>query len=335
MPALRNRSRCFNLFARMSNSGAALAARHTFDWIKRNTLAAFLLATIAGTLVYFYGFLHLYAGRAIANWAWIRYLPEYNQEHSRLIPFIFGFLIWYHRKELAAARKEGSNWGLALIGFGAFFYLVAARALQARVALFALPFLLAGVIMFIWGKQVARILAFACAFLVFLIPAAAIEQTSFRLQFFITGVVEKLSGFFGIQIYSVGTTLRAVDGSWGFDISEGCSGIRSLIAMTMITAIYVHIMERQLWKKVVIFSLSVVFAVIGNVGRIFTIIILARLGFPTFAGGLYHDWSPFIIFPFALGGMVLTSKLLNMNVRNVSRESRRSLTRQEKVTYDY
>ena len=319
----------------MSSSGAALTARQSFNWIKRNPLPAFLLAAIAGTLIYFYGFLHLYAGRAIADWAWIRYLPEYNQEHSRLIPFIFLFLIWYHRNELVAARKEGSNWGLALIAGGAFFYVVAARALQARLALFALPFLLAGIIMFLWGKQVARILAFACAFLVFLIPAAAIEQTSFRLQFLITGVVEKLSGFFGIQIYSVGTTLRAVDGSWGFDISEGCSGIRSLIAMTMITAIYVHIMERQLWKKIVIFSLSLVFAVIGNIGRIFTIVLLARLGFPEFAGGLYHDWSPFIIFPFALGAMVLTSKLLNMDFKKVSHDSRLSLSKQEKVTYDY
>ncbi|MGZ5021755.1 MAG: exosortase/archaeosortase family protein, partial [Chthoniobacterales bacterium] len=280
-------------------------------------------------------FLPLYSGRPIANWAWIRYLPEYNQEHSKLIPFVFFFLVWYHRKSLAAARKEGSNWGLALIGAGVFFYLIAARSLQARLALFALPFLLAGVVMFIWGKEVTRILAFPFAFLVFLIPAAAIEQTSFRLQFLITGVVEQLSDFFGIKIYSVGTTLRAVDGSWGFDISEGCSGIRSLIAMTMITAIYVHIMEKQLWKKVVIFSLSIVFAVIGNIGRIFTIIILARLGFPNFAGGLYHDWSPFVIFPFALVCMILTSKLLNTNFRKVSRESRRSLTRQEKVTYDY
>ncbi len=317
------------------SSGVIAAGQSALAWIKRNPLPALLLATISGTLIYFYGILPLYAGRTISNWAWIRYLPEYNQEHSKLIPFVFAFLVWYHRKALAEAPKQGSNWGLALIGFGAFFYLVAARALQARVALFALPFLLAGVVMFIWGKRVARILAFPFAFLFFLIPAAAIEQTSFRLQFLITGVVEKLSDFFGIKIYSVGTTLRAVDGTWGFDISEGCSGIRSLIAMTMITAIYVHIMEKQLWKKVVIFSLSIVFAVIGNIGRIFTIILLARLGFPDFAGGLYHDWSPFIIFPFALGCMILTSKLLNMNFRQVKQDSRRALRQQEKVTYDY
>ena len=318
----------------MTTPGAPVAARSPLDWIKSNPVPAILLATILGTFVYFYCFLHLYAGRTIVNWAMIRYRPEYNQEHSNLVPFIFLFLLWYHREALWKARKEGSNWGLWLIGLGALIFIVAARALQARLALFALPVLLAGVVLFVWGKQVTRIVAFPLAFLVFLIPAAAIEQTSFRLQFVITGMVERLSAFLGIKIYSVGTTLRAVDGSWGFDISEGCSGIRSLIAMIMITAIFVHIVEKKLWKKVTIFGLSVLFAIIGNVGRIFTIIILARLGFPEFAGGLYHDYSAFIIFPFALGAMVLTSKLLNLKLQDVKR-SARNLTAQEKVTYDY
>jgi exosortase len=289
------------------------AARSSIVWVKENPTATFLLATIAATVAFFYGFVPIYAGRTIAGWAAIRYRPEYNQEHSNLVPFVFLFLLWYHRDALGKARKEGSNSGLVLLAIGILFYVVAARALQARLALAALPFLLSGFVLFIWGKQVTRILAFAFAFLVFLIPAAAIEQTSFRLQFIITGIVERLSGLFGINIYSVGTTLRAVDGSWGFDISEGCSGIRSLIAMVMITALYVHLFERKLWKKITIFALSVVFAIVGNVGRIFTIIILARLGFPKFAGGPYHDYSDFIIFPFALLAMLLTSRLLNMN----------------------
>ncbi len=80
----------------------------------------------------------------------------------------------------------------------------------------------------------------------------------------------------------------------------------------MITAIYVHIVEKQLWKKVTIFSLSIIFAIIGNAGRIFTIIVIAKLGYPDFAGGLYHDYSGFVFFPIALSVMLLTSKLLNL-----------------------
>ena len=258
--------------------------RSSVDGIKRNPICALLLATLFGIFVYFYGFLPLYAGRPIATWAWIRWLPEYNQEHSKLVPFVFLFLVWYHREALAKAKKAGSNWGLLLIGLGALLYVVAARALQARLALAALPLLFSGVLLFVWGKEVARILAFPSAFLIFLIPLSAIEQTSFRLQFMITGIVEFLSGILGIKVYAVGTTLRAVDGSWGFDISEGCSGIRSLIAMTMITAIYVHLAEKVMWKKLTIFALSIVFAIIGNAGRVFTIILIAKLGFPRLCG---------------------------------------------------
>jgi len=317
----------------MSN-GATATTRQGFDWIKRNPIETVLLATLAGVFAYFYLWLPLYAGLPIGRWAWYRWLPEYNQEHSKLVPFVFLFLLWYHRDELAKAEKKGSNWGLLLLGLGIFLYVVAARALQARLALVALPFLFSGVLLFVWGKQVTRILAFTSAFLWFLVPLAAIEQMIFRLQFLITGLVEKLSGLLGIKIYAVGTTLRAVNQTWGFDIAEGCSGIRSLIAMTMITAIYVHIVEKQMWKKLTIFGLSVLFAIIGNAGRIFTIIIIAKLGFPEFAGGLYHEYSGFIFFPIALAVMVLTSKLLNLKLHEV-KSGARTPTSPEKVTYDY
>jgi exosortase len=316
------------------SSGLSVTTHKGFDWIKANPTNAFLLATLIGIFVYFYGFLRLYAGLPISLWSWYRWLPQYNQEHSKLVPLVFLFLLYYHREALAKAKKKGSNWGLLVLGVGILLYVIAARALQARLALGALPFLFSGILLFVWGKEVARILLFPSAFLIFLIPLAAIEQTSFRLQFLITGIAQWLSGIFGIKVYAVGTTLRAVDGSWGFDIAEGCSGIRSLIAMTMITAIYVHIVEKQLWKKVTIFALSLVFAIIGNAGRIFTIIIIAKLGFPEFAGGLYHEYSGFVFFPIALAVMVLTSKLLNLHPKEVKAKVG-ALGAKEKQTYDY
>lgn len=316
----------------MNLEGASTAVRQSTDWIKNNPLPVFLLAAVAGIFVYFYGIVPLYAGLPIAEWAWIRWKPEYNQEHSKLVPVVFAFLIWYHREALQKAHKEGSNWGLLLIGLGAVLYVVAARSLQARLALAALPFLFSGVLLFLWGKQVTRILAFPSLFLLFLIPLSAIEQASFRLQFVITGIVEALSGLLGISVYSVGTTLRAVDGSWGFDISEGCSGIRSLIAMVMITAIYVHLMEKVHWKKFSIFALSILFAIIGNAGRIFTIIVIAKLGFPEFAGGVYHDYSGFIFFPIALGVMLLTHKLFNLSYGKLAKSA---LEPEKDVKYDY
>jgi exosortase len=309
--------------------------RALWGWSRRNPLHAFLFAAALATIVYFFGFLPLYANRtqSIWTWAWMRFLPQYNQEHSKLIPLIVLFLAWHHRNDIRNAPKQGNNLGLIFVAIGIVCYVIGARALQARVAIFGFPFIAFGTVLFLWGKRMARVLFFPIALLFFMTPLGAIEQTTFRLQFLIIDVVSALSRLFGIAIYSVGTAVYPVSGDWGFDIAEGCSGIRSLIAMIMVTAIYVHICERKLWKKVTILCFSALFAIIGNAGRIFAIIALAKLGFPKLAGGLYHDWSDWVFFPIALLAMYGFAKLLNVNVKALL--SRKRPKEKEAVVYDY
>jgi exosortase len=309
--------------------------RDLWEWSRRNPLQAFLFAAAVATIVYFFGFLPLYANRAqsIWTWAWMRFLPQYNQEHSKLIPLIVLFLVWYHRDDIRNAPKQGNNFGLFFLAIGIVCYVIGARALQARVAIFGFPFIAFGTVLFLWGKRMARVLFFPIALLFFMTPLGAIEQTTFRLQFLIIDIVTALSRLFGMAIYPVGTSLYPVSGNWGFDIAEGCSGIRSLIAMIMVTAIYVHVCERKLWKKVTILCFSALFAIIGNAGRIFAIIVLAKLGFPKLAGGLYHDWSDWVFFPIALLAMYGFAKLLNVNFKALL--SRKRPKEKEAVVYDY
>jgi exosortase len=283
-------------------------------WVAANPVSAVLLFTAIATIIYFFGFLQLFANasQSIWRWAWLRFLPQYNQEHSKLIPLIVLFLGWYHRKAIVDAPKKGNNLGLLVVAIGLGCYVIGARALQPRVSLFGFPFLVFGIILYLWGGKVARVVLFPSALLFFMIPLGAIEQTTFRLQLLVIYFVTHLSHLFNIPIYAVGTSLQPTSNDWGFDIAEGCSGIRSLIAMIMITAVYVHLCQGKMWKKVTILCFSVVFALIGNAGRIFTIIVIARLGFPKFAGGIYHDWSDWVFFPIALLTMLLFARLLSL-----------------------
>ena len=297
--------------------------------LRRDPLKALLFVTILGTLVYFFGVLELFikgvfAGgtTSVAGWAWQAWNPTANQEHSKLVPFISLALVWYHRKEIKQAEKKGSNQGLIFIGVGIILYLLSARCLQPRLALASVPFFAYGSVLFLLGKQVARIVLFPCAFLIFMVPVAAIEQGTFRLQFVITSVVGFLSNLAGIKIQALGTTLTAADGSFNFQIAEGCSGIRSLTAMTMIAAIYVHLTQDKLWKKITILAFSIVFAIAGNVGRIFTVILVAKFIDPKLAAGIYHEYSGFVFFPIALLAMFLFSKLLNFKRRDVKARTR-------------
>src|SRR3954469_5379030 len=104
-------------------------------------IAIALLATIAATLVGFFCFVKLYAGLSIMAWAWGHWLASLNQEHSKLVIPISAALVWYHRRKIAAAAKQPSNWGLLFLFGGFLLVLLGIRAVQPRITLLAIPFL--------------------------------------------------------------------------------------------------------------------------------------------------------------------------------------------------
>lgn len=303
------------------------------NWVTREPVAALLLAAIIATLAYFFGFVRLFSGGHLSTfvWAWEAWNPENNYEHARLVPFIAAFLVWHARGKLRHARVGSSRWGWLFIGIGLFLFFAGARTLQARLALTGLPILFFGMVLYIWGKEVARILLFPIAFLFFMVPLNFITQATVRLQFLETGVATAVSNFLGIAVRNVGAIITAADNSFQFSIDEGCSGIRSLMAIAMLSAIYAHFTQDRLWKKVTLFAGAIVFAIIGNAGRLVSIIVVAKFFGQDLAGGPYHSISGYLSFPFALAAMVLFGKLLNIQPR---RWKRPGATR-ESVSYDY
>jgi exosortase len=302
-------------------------------WLRNHPLPTFLGAAVLAILVYFFGFLPLFSGARLSTfrWAWQAWNPETNYEHAKLIPLITAFLIWHSREQLRAAPIGSSRWGWAFIGFGWFLYFAAARTLQARLALTALPFLLFGIVLYLWGGKVGRILLFPIAFLLFMVPLNFLEQATSNLQFIETGAATAICNMIGIHVYSVGTTINASNEAFHFQVDEGCSGIRSLMAIAMLSAIYGHLTQNRLWKKLLIFAAAIVFAIIGNAGRLVSIMVVARLFGQETAGGPFHAISGYLSFPFAIAAMLLFGKLLNLRLGEMKRAS----AVKETVTYDY
>jgi exosortase len=334
-----------------TSNGASAAGVDYLGFLKRpwSTLDFARLALgigILGTLYYFFAVTRIYESLPLTIWAWARYAPQYNSEHGKLVPLIFVFLVWYHRDEIAKAKKAGSNQGLLWVALGCIFFAIGARTLQGRMGMAAFPVLLYGIVLYLWGKEVARILLFPIAFLIFLIPMSAIEQATSNLQWLVTGAAQGICGALGIGLYRQGSTLIPVDQSFGgFDVAEGCSGIRSLMAMIMVTSIFVHLTQTVRWKQIVIFSLSVGFAIIGNTGRIVSIFIVARFFGAKFAGGDYHEVSGYISFPIAIGAMLAVSWVLDLPFFEAAKALKtgqaepgsklETLTKKDDVTYDY
>ena len=103
------------------------------------------------------------------------------------------------------------------------------------------------------------------------------------------------------------------------------------MAIAMISAIYGHLTQDRLWKKLSIFAASIVFAIIGNAGRLVSIVVVARFFGQDLAGGPYHEISGYLSFPFAIAAMVLFARLLNIRPNEFTRPA----AVKEKVSYDY
>src|SRR5437588_6937535 len=203
--------------------------RAKIEWAQRNPSGLLLLFTIVATFVYFFGWLHLFTNGRLSmwTWAWQAWNPETNYEHAKFIPLIVAFLIWYDRDKLKNAPIGSSRWGWMFIGIGLFLFVAGARTLQARMTLTALPVLLFGIVLYVWGKAIARVLLFPIAFLLFMVPLNFLTQSTFRLQFIETGIASAICNLIGVHVDTVGTWVNSSDSAFDFQVDEGCSGIRS------------------------------------------------------------------------------------------------------------
>lgn len=254
-------------------------------------------------------------GRNLAMWTWIACNPINGFLHGRFIPVAFCAMIWIAWKNTKGEKISPSSWGLVALVFGLLLYLASVRTIQPRLALIGVPFVIIGITHYCFGWKITKSVIFPAFFFWFTIPVPGLETLlTGRLQILITKLCYHAGVLMGMDLTLSGSTV-SVKGT-DLEIAAGCSGIRSLMALVMIAAVYANYTQKTLWKKAVLFASSLPLAIIGNFGRIFTILILAQLGMGEFAKKTYHDWAGLLLFfPIALSGLYLVDYLLNFKNR--------------------
>jgi exosortase/archaeosortase family protein len=116
----------------------------------------------------------------------------------------------------------------------------------------------------------------------------------------------------GIPVVRIGTALHSTLGQgFNLDVADPCSGIRSLTAMMAVAAAYAYVTQPTAGRKWTLFLSAIPLAVVGNIGRILAIGLVAVLfGMPA-AMGVYHDYSGYVFYAFAMGSIFLVDRALN------------------------
>ncbi len=233
--------------------------------------------------------------------------------HGWAVPVLFVVFISMAWKTMREESVKASPLGLVVVAFGLLLFVASVRTLQPRIALFGLPFLIFGGALYVYGWMVARHVLFPAFFWYFAITLPGLQQATNVLQIAVTKSCYHVGTAMGMELVNTGTVIKSATGSWNeLDIEEGCSGIRSLMALVMVAAIYAYFTQKKVWKMALLFACSLPLALVANFFRIFTIVVLAEMGFSKFAAGAYHDWAGLLFFfPVALAGLFLVDKLIN------------------------
>ncbi|HTX21940.1 MAG TPA: exosortase/archaeosortase family protein [Candidatus Aquilonibacter sp.] len=238
--------------------------------------------------------------------------PTADDAHGKFIPFLVVGLFWWKRRVLLALPLK--------IWWPGFLILIFALALHvfgfliqqpyfSIVALFAGVFGLMGLA---WGRDWLRHSVFPFWLFIFSIPLGERGQIiTFPLQQIVSWLTEKCAHVLGIDVIRNGTQLLDPSGTYAYEVAAACSGIRSLVAVFLLAAIYGFVVFQSPWKRIFLLALSPPFAVLGNLLRMLLIIVAATMGGRAAGDYVHNNWLISLI-PYvpAIAGFLLVGRWL-------------------------
>lgn len=248
---------------------------------------------------------------------WMRHVPDVFNEpledmsYGWYIPLFSLYVVWQERRKIVESLGKPSVVGLLFVLPSLFVGFLGIRGLQVRFEILGFVGLLFGLTWTFFGRRTVGSVLFPIGFLLFCMPLHSyLDLVTIHLRLLAVSIASGTLQGCGVEIVRQGTMLASPTGAFAIDIAEPCSGLRSLFAMMALTAGYAYFTQPTWFRRGLLFALSIPIAILGNVSRIFSIVIVAATCSADFATGFYHDYSGYIVFLVAILLMVATGGLI-------------------------
>jgi exosortase B len=223
---------------------------------------------------------------AIAGFA-AMYLPVYwwaangiwqsdEQAHGALILLVMLWLFWGMRNEIAAAPVQPApGWGWPLFAFGLLLYVIG-EVVQISIFRFgSQPFVVAGVLLLLRGKEAIRIAWFPLFYFIFMIPLPGIlvDAVTGPLKQWISMIVVELLYDVGYPISRNGVILTI--GQYQMLVADACSGLHSMYSLSALGTLFMYIMARRskLHNAIMLASILPI-AFVANIVRVIALVLI-------------------------------------------------------------
>ncbi len=267
--------------------------------------------------------------RTLANWLTTHW-QDPTWQHGALAFPIAAFLVWRKRLELKKLSLKPSYLGLGVAVMALAVMWVGYRGNFYYLGFGGIHLLVAASVLWLGGWRYFWTVSFAWLILSFAWPYLFLEETvAFKLRFLMVTMASKILNTVGVPTLQDGTRLvsAAVEGHeqgarFSMNVDGPCSGLRSLFALMMVSALFGYFRQRSFWRRSLLFALSVPLAVTANMVRILVLTFATMAFGEQFALGNgeeytsnFHLLTGVFVFIVSLGGLLVTEYALNRWVR--------------------
>ena len=249
----------------------------------------------------------------VLSWMFIRFTGKDSYyTHGFLVPFVSCYFIWLKRSALKKQNLSRSWLGLSLIIVALCFHLIGTILYIFSISGLSIFVFIFGLFLFLFGKDVLRIIFFPLIFLVFMfpVPEAFLSAISFPLKQLVAKVGVELVTFCGIPVLREGFNISIPAGE--LVVGNPCSGLRSIIAFLALGAVFAYISNMSIGKKLLVFFSAVPAALLSNIIRVPMLILVSHFWGISAASPdtIWHSGIGLIVFVIALTLMIFFSKIV-------------------------
>ena len=227
-------------------------------------------------------------------------------------------LVAYRLREIKLAPEAGVRaQELCLFAFGAALYVVGRSQRIELLELSALIPLVAAVLGLVCGRAAQRRARFGLLFLLFSLPYPGwlVDGLTGPLKVAISAGAESVLYAAGYPVARSGVVLAL--GQYRLLVADACSGLHSLIFLSALGLLYVHLTGyRPLWHRLALVAALVPIAVLANFLRVLVLLLLTYHFGDAVAQGYWHDLAGLILFVSAFAMLTgLDAQLLRFGTK--------------------
>ena len=245
-----------------------------------------------------------------------RWQRDEAYQHGWLVIPVALAVVWFRQDKLKGLPLRSHPAGVWLIGLALLMHLFEKAVDLNGPSPLSIPIFVAGAVLYFAGWQYLKELAFPIAYLVFMIPIPGgfTELISFPLRMLATNLSKMVAGWFGVQVYGAGMHIefgQPYGNEWiRLEVADPCSGLHSVMAIKALHAIFAYTTRLRIGWKWFLFFCALPIALLSNLTRIVGIILIGAYWNRDIAVGLFHSYSPFILYPIAIVILISIGRLL-------------------------